>query len=190
MMDSPLVAGLAAGFCILAGVACLYAAWRRRASLRSVALAGWALLGLSVWCWSTAFSLELGLCFSVILTALVAWTVVAGGGTLPRRQDLETGLPSRKTRVRVGADGRQRLRRMVRFFAATFLPAVTAVGAALQYFGWSHAEESTRLAIAVFIGLLAWKLAVIWVMADRKLVRVVLGLLLVNATSGLLLTLQ
>ncbi|UHQ55207.1 hypothetical protein [Microbulbifer sp. YPW16] len=190
MMESPLVAGLVAGLCIFSGVTCLYFAWQRSGPQRLFTLAGWGLLVASVWSWSGAYSLEFGICFSVILTALVAWLVVILGGALPRRRDLLSQRPARARRSEPTVAGRVRWRRSIRFLAALVLPLTCAVVFALSFFGWSDAEESTRLVSAVFVGLLAWKAGVVWVSADRNLARAVLGLLLVNAGSGLLLAVQ
>ncbi|GAA5442198.1 hypothetical protein Misp06_00367 [Microbulbifer sp. NBRC 101763] len=181
------VAGLASVFAF-AGIFSLYSAWSSKGAQPLRSWLGWAMLVLSAVGWSLAVGTEFGISIAALIVMLGVFALLAVRGEWPSGPR-----PIEKQRSggvsEPGALRQLWLRGILRFLSATFLPLVSGIVAGLLFFGFTGLSDSWRLVGGAFVSVTIWTLAMVWVCADKKLLRPSAGLLAFSVLSGLMLKL-
>jgi hypothetical protein len=169
----------------VAGVATLYASWRRPKGLTRLALpAGWLLLAASVPLWIRVGGAEFGTVFAMIAAAFGAWGAVAALGREPRRPAERRPQP----RVACSRPGRDATwKTLARVGVA--VPLAGAAGLLLSVLAvaglpWVPAD---RYVGAIFMAPIVWGVLATWASLTAALARVALALAAVSAVSAALL---
>jgi hypothetical protein len=172
----------------LAGVAVLYASWRRQGasttSKHVAVLAGWSLLGLSVVAWVRVGGGEFGTAFAAIAAAFAAWTMVGLFG----RERRGSSVRSSQTRVAGGRPGGAATRRTLAR-ACVALPLAGTASLLLSVLAaaglpWVTAD---RYVFAIAVAPVLWGVLAMWVGMTEALARAALSLAVVSGTAAALL---
>lgn len=163
-----------------AGVAALYASWRRWIRFGPwPAVAGWTLLGASVWVWVRAAGIEFGISYAVLFASFAAWIAVLVNLEIRNRRQRE-----QKTSPPVVPDAQSLARHVGRFLVAVPLAAVAAafVGAAIVR--WLPMARVDAMAAAAFSIPVLWGILGYWACADPKLTRAAVSLAVAGIVSA------
>lgn len=164
----------------LAGLGCLFGAWRRRipARFRPV-LVGWMLLALSGWFWVAGTGAEFGVSLVLIATSLVAWIyVVANRQRRERRTRADTSAPKPVAERRRLADHAILLLLVVPLAAVASALVSVALSLALPV------SEIDAMVTVLIVMPVLWGCAAYWAVADSRVLRPAAAMVLSAAVSA------
>jgi hypothetical protein len=168
----------------IAGVALLYASWRRLArDQRFVVPAAWLLLGFGASLWIRISGAEFGLAYSFIAMAFAAWSFVAVG----RETRRSTGRRA-QPRFPGARANRAEIRRIVaRAFVAVPLAGAASVLVSVVCVAGLPWGTANRYVFAILVAPIIWAVAAAWVGMTANLSRAALVLAGVSMASSALL---
>lgn len=181
-----------------AGLALVYAAWRKSQRQPALLWAAWLLLGLGSALWITAARFDTGLALAITLWMLAALiTVLANGqwrqktaGKNKKRADvsLDGTLPDPNVAPSVKAPSLPVLQSaVVNFLLAGPLAFVFALSVSLVLFAVAPWQEATRIMASAILVIFIWAATMVWVSASARRVGGVVVMSLSSALSLLLL---
>jgi len=151
----------------LAGVACLFGAWRRRIAGRWRPVpAGWALLLASGWFWVAGTGAELGFSLVLLVTSVIAWVFVAANRSQrPRRARADEGPP------KPNADPQPWFRHALLLLLAVPGAAVASALLAVAVSLALPIEAVNAMVTVIVVMPVLWGCAAYWVCAESRLLR-------------------
>ncbi|BBM02805.1 hypothetical protein GL2_28790 [Microbulbifer sp. GL-2] len=181
------IAGLASIFSLV-GVYTLYLAWSSKGTQPLRKWLGWGILVLSAAGWSSVVGVEYGISIATLIVIVAVFILLALTGDWPSGPRPVVKQRSGNT-LEPGALRQLWLRGIFRFLGAVLLPTASGLIAGLLFFGFTDFSDSWRLVGGAFVTVTIWTLALVWVCADKKLLRPSAGLLAFSVLSGLILKL-
>lgn len=168
----------------IVGVAVLYASWRRPAGdTRLAIVAAWLVIGFAAGLWIRIGGAELGLAYSVMAVAFVAWAFVAAG-----REARRSAERRRQLRVAGGRPGRITILCVVaRALVAVPLAGTASVLVSVLLVAGLPWVTANRYVFAIIVAPIIWGVLASWVGMTANLSRAALVLAGASAASAVLL---
>lgn len=183
MTSGSAFAGIAGAVLLLAGLALLVAAWRRRKQSRGLMIAsGWGLMLLSAWPWVVFGGPDRGLAIAVTVLTLAAFAIVVRNGAAVRRAAATADDEVVSGYSDIGQIDWGRRGWVV--LLAGPIAFASAVELSLVVFMSHGLAEADRVTLAGVLMPLAWGALTTWALSDPKLVRKSVGVIGIGVVSG------
>lgn len=183
-MHSPATAFLAA-IPLLAGLALLVVAWRRRRQARGALITGgWALIAVSMPVWAIFGGFDRGPAIAVCVLTIAAFAIVMRNGAVSghgRTQDSDDANPD----TRANPERIPWLRRSWIFLLAGPVAFAASAALGLLLFLIGPGSEADRLSLAAYLTPIIWGALATWAVSDPHLIRKSAGVIGSGAASGL-----
>lgn len=187
MTSGSAIAGFAGTILLLAGLALLVLAWRRRRQARGLLIAGgWALIALSLWPWVIFGGPDRGLAVAVCVLTLAAFAVVMRNGAAADRGRAEQ---RDDADIAAGPDAMGMIpwgRHAWVALLAGPIAFASAMALSLVVFMSHGLAEADRITLAGLLIPTAWGALATWALSDPKLLRKSVAVVGTGVVGGLM----